>query len=75
MGMPLDCLMLVAKEAGIPELHGNVTVGKTVLGRPPHPGHCTDSRLKHDSSLPGKKAYLLSLELLPEGQALGFPHI
>ena len=74
-GTALDCLALLTKRAGIPELHGTVTIRKTVLSRPPTPGHCTDSRLKHNLSLPVKKAYLLSLELHPEVEASGFPHI
>lgn len=39
------------------------------------PGHHTDSRLKHNPSLLLKQAYLLSLELNPEGWASHFPHI
>ena len=51
------------------ELCRNVTIGKIVLSRTPSPGHCIDSRLKNNPSLPMKKAYLLSLELQPMGQA------
>lgn len=43
-GILFDHFALVA---GIPELHGNVTIKKTVLGRPPPPGDCTENRLKH----------------------------
>lgn len=74
-GMPLDCLTLVAKKTGIPELHRTITIGKTIVGSPPPPGNCADSKLKHNSSLPIQKAYLLSLELQPQGQAEGFPNI
>lgn len=72
MEMPLDFLMPVAKGTGLSELPGNVTVVKTVLGRPPQPGHCTDSRLKYSPSIPVKRA--ISLELPSVGQSLGFPH-
>lgn len=61
--MPLVCLALVAKGAGIPELQGTVTVRRTVLGRPPHAGHFTNSELTHTPTLSMKKAYLLNLEL------------
>lgn len=32
--------------AGIPELHGNETIRKTVLNKPLLPGHCTDKQTK-----------------------------
>jgi len=74
-GLPFDILSLVAKGAGIPELHGNVAIGKIVLGSIPSPGHCTDSSVKNNTNLPVKKAYLLSLGIQVEGQASGIPHI
>lgn len=58
-GMPLGHLVLVAKGAGIPGLHRNVMVGKTVLGWSPPPGCCIGSELKHNPSLM-KKDYLVS---------------
>lgn len=64
--MPLDHLALAARGACIPEPPGAITIGKTVLGRLPHIGHCTNSRLKHNSSLLVKKVCLLVLELQPE---------
>ena len=45
-GMPLGHLVLVAKGTGIPGLHRNVMVGKTVLGWSPPPGRCIGSELK-----------------------------
>lgn len=45
-------------------------MGKRVLDRMPHPGHCTGSRLKHTSSLV-EKDNLLVLEIQLEGQASG----
>ena len=74
-GTSLACLALAAKRTDIPELQGTVTIGKTVLGKPPTPGQCTDNRLKHSPSLFINKAYVLSLQLQPEGQASGFPHM
>lgn len=41
-----NCLTLVAKGSGLPELHGNI-FGRAVLGKPPPSEHCTESRLKH----------------------------
>lgn len=74
-GTPLDLLALVANGAGIPELHGTVTIRNRVLARLPPSEHCMHSRMKHSPSLPMKKTYLLDMELHPEGQASGFPHI
>lgn len=54
---------------GVPELHG-----KTVLRRSPFPGHCTESRLKHNPSRPAKQVYLLNLEFQSERQTSGFIH-
>lgn len=60
---PFNWLALVAKGASVPELHGTVTIRKTVLGRPSPPGHYTYSILKYNPRLLAKKAYLLSLDL------------
>lgn len=46
---------LVARKACIPGPHETITIGKTVLGRISHPGHCTDSRWKHKLSACEKK--------------------
>lgn len=54
----------MAKRAGTPELQETVTIGKTVLGGLQHPGH---REKKYTTSLSVKKAYLLTLELQPEG--------
>lgn len=48
---------------------GTVTLGETVLGSLPPQGHCIDSRLKHNSHLSGKEAYLHAQKLWLEGQA------
>lgn len=40
----------------------DLPIKKTVLERP-HPGHCTDSRMKHNPKLSVKKALLFRLEL------------
>lgn len=53
--------------------HGSATTGQTILAGY-HPQSTADSRLKDTLSLPVKKAYLLLLELPPEGQASGLPH-
>lgn len=51
-------------------------IGEIVLGRVPPPEHCTESRLKHGFSLSAKEAYLLVLELQPEGTGFRFlPHL
>ena len=70
-GVIFDCVVLVVKRAGIPELPKHGTISKTALGGPPLSGHYKDSRLKHNSSLLVKMANLLSLELQPEGQSSG----
>lgn len=64
-GLPLDHLALVVRGA-CSWPHRTLTTGKTVLGRLAPPGPCTDSRLKHTSSLLGKDSYLLFLELPPQ---------
>lgn len=46
-GTLFDHFFLVAKGPGVPELQGNETVKKTVLGSLPPPGDCTENRLKH----------------------------
>lgn len=48
-GMTFDCVVLVVKRAGIPELPKIGTISKTALGGPPLSGHYKDSRLKHQS--------------------------
>lgn len=68
--MPPDHLALVGKGICILGPHGTITIGKIVLDRMPHPGHCTGGRLKHTSSLV-KKDNLLVLEIQLEGQASG----
>lgn len=55
--IPLDLLALVARGCLHAWPHGTVTIRKTVLGWVPHPGNCSDVRLKHTPSLPVKKAY------------------
>lgn len=54
---PMIHLALVAKEAVIPKLHGNVTIGNTVLDWSLHPGYYTN-RLKCNTSLPVEMTYL-----------------
>lgn len=44
---PLDHLALVARGTNLPRPHRSVMIGKIVLGRLSHPGHCTDSRKKN----------------------------
>ena len=65
--MPLDHLALVAREPGP---LGTIKSGKIVLSRLSHPGHCTDSRLKHTPSLLMKRVHSLVLEFQPEGVKL-----
>lgn len=74
-GTPLDCLTLVARETYVFESHETLTIEETVLGILPLAGHCTDSRLKHTPSVSVKEAYLLVLELWPEGHTLGLAHL
>lgn len=59
-GTALEYVVLEARGTCVPGSHGTVTIRGTILGRLPPPGHCTDSKLKHDPSLPLKDAYLLS---------------
>lgn len=49
--MPLDHLALVVRVIYIPRLHGTVAMEKTVLGKIPHPEHCSDNRLQYTLSL------------------------
>ena len=69
-GKPSDHLAL---EAGGLVFLGpmGLTIGETVLGRLPLPGHCTDSKLKHTPRLSEKEAYMLVQELWSEGQVSG----
>lgn len=64
-GIPLDHLPLIVRRAYLPGSHGTATSGGTVLDRVPHPGYCTDSIVKHTSSLSVKEAYVFVLELWP----------
>lgn len=75
--MALDHMALVAVGGGccFSGPHGSETIGETVFGRLPPPGYFTDSGLKYTSRLSMEKAYLLVLELWPEGQASGLHHI
>lgn len=67
------CLALVAKGAGVPELQEIVTIRRIVLAAPPPcPGLCTDSKLKHNPSLPLEKAYSFILYLQPKEQGFCF---
>ena len=54
---PLDHLALVVRGTNLPRPHRSVMIGKIVLGRLSHPGHCTDSRKKIIHSLPVKKTF------------------
>lgn len=47
LGISLDHLALVAREARVPDSCETVAVGETVLGRLPPPEHRTDSVLRH----------------------------
>ena len=69
-GTPLDCLALVTSEASSPGSHGTLTIGKTVLGRPPRPGHSTDSRLKHSPVLLRKRPVCWSWGFSVRGRLL-----
>lgn len=60
----LDCLTMLARAVGIPELHRTVTIGEIVIGRPSPSRHCIDRKLKHSHSLPVKKSDLLTLDFL-----------
>lgn len=75
---PPEHLALAAKRAGVPELHSNVTIGQT--DRRLLAGHPLQALLRwqketQPQSSWEKKAYLISLELQPEGQAWSFPNI
>ena len=54
---PLDHLVLVARGTNFPGPHRSVMIGKIILGRLSHPGHCADSRKKITHSLPVKKTF------------------
>lgn len=74
--MPLHHQILEVKRSCIPGSKRTVTIRKRVLGRLPPPGCYTGyCLLKHTYSLSRKEAYLLVLELQPEGQASGLAHI
>ena len=70
-GDMLCFLALEAKGAWLPKSHGTIIIGERILGRPSLPGHCTDSRLKHNPSLSEKEVYLHVQELWSQGQARG----
>ena len=56
----LPCLVLEAGAVGcVPGYHRTVTIGETVLGRLPPPGHCTEDW--HTPSLSVEEVYLLVL--------------
>lgn len=48
-GTPFNPLVLLAREICVPWSHGTVAVGRTIHGRLPSPGHCTDSGLRPTS--------------------------
>lgn len=49
-----------------PGSHETATIRETALRRPPPPGHCTDRRLKHISSVSEKEAYVVIQQLCLE---------
>lgn len=49
-----------------PGPHETATIRETALGRLPPPGHCTDRRLKHISSVSEKEAYVVIQQLCLE---------
>ena len=59
LGIALDHLALVAREACVPDSCETVAVGEMVLGRLPPPEHCMDSRLKQLSPPPRPPAVFL----------------
>lgn len=75
-GVPLDHLALAASGACVPGSQGTVTIGKTVLARPPPaPRALCSLQTETRPSLSVKEASLPVLELLPEGRASGPAHI
>lgn len=74
-GICLDYFTLEARRACIHGSHGMLTFGDRVLGRLSPSGYCTDSRLKYTLSLSVKVAYLLLLDLWPEGKASDLANI
>ena len=71
---PLDHSVLGASEGCIHESCGIATNRESVLVQLPPSGQGTPSRVKCTLSLSVKEAYLLVLELRPQGQA-GLAHI
>lgn len=69
-GPTLDCQTWVAKGAGITGLHNNLKDTSRQATNP----RTTNSQLKHNPSLPVKKAYLLSLQLQAKRQTSGVPN-
>ena len=49
LGIALDHLALVAREACVPDSCETAAVGEMVLGRLPPPEHCTNSVLRHSA--------------------------
>lgn len=70
--MPLERLALVSRDSWVPWGCNN---RKDSPWQAITPRHKTNSRLKHTSSRFVKEAYLLVLELQPEGQDSGLAHI
>lgn len=67
-GVPFDHLTLDAKEPGVPALHGNVIISRTVLGRPVPQGTAQRADWNTTFVFLWKKAYSLSV-----GSVLRFP--
>lgn len=64
----------MTKKGGFPELHRTIQLDREFLaGHHPQDTAETERRLKYNT-LDVKKAYLLGIELQPEGQASDFPH-
>lgn len=51
-----------------------VTIGETIFGKLPSPGHCTNNRMKHIQSIREKGLFLV-LVLQLEGQISGMSHL
>lgn len=74
-GMLLDSVALVARgdlHSWVPQ---NCNNQRDSSWEATNPGHYTDSRLKDILSISVKKAYLLILELQPQGEAFSWPQI
>ena len=66
-GIPFNHLLLKTRWAYVPGSHGTETIREAVLGRPPQPGRCTGSRLKHTPNLSAcwSQSFSLSTHLEP----------